>query len=79
MPTPIASGVEAYRNLTRRLWSIRVAGRVVGHAQSVALVGVTLRASEAARLRCLRTGARDVHAVAVQVRRHANSRSLQLV
>jgi len=61
MSTPSA---EAYRNLTRRAWSIRIAGRVVGHAPAVALVGVTLRASEAARLRCLRTGSRNVHAVA---------------
>ncbi len=41
---------------------MRVAGRVVDHVQAIALIGVTLRASEAARLRCLRTGARDVHA-----------------
>ncbi len=41
---------------------MRVDGRVVGHVQAIALAGVTLRASEAGRLRCLRTGARDVHA-----------------
>ncbi|BCM81601.1 hypothetical protein mvi_00620 [Methylobacterium indicum] len=46
----------------RRAWSVRVAGRVVAHVQAIALVGVTLRASEAGRIRCLRTGARDVHA-----------------
>jgi hypothetical protein len=63
MPTP-SDGVEAYRNLTRRSWSVRVAGRVVGHVPAIALAGVTLRASDAARLRCLRTGSRDVHAVA---------------
>lgn len=61
MPTP-SDGVEAYRNLTRRSWSVRVGGRVVGHAPAIALLGVTLRASDAARLRCLRTGCRDVHA-----------------
>lgn len=62
MSTP--GSADVYRNLSRRAWSIRVAGRVVGHAPAIALVGVTLRASEAARLRCLRTGCRDVHAVA---------------
>ncbi|BAQ49202.1 hypothetical protein Maq22A_1p34710 (plasmid) [Methylobacterium aquaticum] len=54
--------VEIYRNLTRKAWSVRVGGRVVAHVQAIALVGVTLRASEAGRLRCLRTGTRDVHA-----------------
>ncbi|WP_342110737.1 hypothetical protein [Methylobacterium sp. SI9] len=61
MPTR-SDGVEAYRNLTRRSWSVRAGGRVVGHVPAIALAGVRLRASEAARLRCLRTGSRDVHA-----------------
>lgn len=61
MPTP-SGAVDAYRNLTRRSWSVRVSGRVVGHVPEIALAGVTLRASEPARLRCLRTGSRDVHA-----------------
>lgn len=41
---------------------MRVAGRVVGHAPAIALQDVTLRSSNAARLRCLRLGTRDVHA-----------------
>ncbi|GJE74889.1 hypothetical protein [Methylorubrum suomiense] len=53
---------EVYRHRPRGLWSVRECGRVVGHREAIALVGVILRASEAARLRCLRTGARDVHA-----------------
>ena len=53
---------DVYRNLTRRLWSVRVGGRVVGHVPAIVLADVVLRASEAGRLRCLRTGARDVHA-----------------
>lgn len=60
MSTP--GSADVYRNLTRGSWSVRVEGRVVGHVPAIALVGVTLRASEAARLRCLRTGSRDVHA-----------------
>lgn len=60
MPTPNA--VEVYRNLTRRAWSMRVAGRVVRHVPAIALQGVVLRSSNAARLRCLRLGVRDVHA-----------------
>ncbi len=53
---------DVYRNLHRRCWSVREGGRVVDHVAEIALSGVTLRASEAARLRCLRTGSRDVHA-----------------
>ncbi|MGU3665679.1 hypothetical protein ACLBX9_15980 [Methylobacterium sp. A49B] len=59
MSTPSA---DVYRNLTRRAWSVRVAGRVVGYVPEIALAGVTLRASEAARLRCLQAASRDVHA-----------------
>lgn len=58
----IPSSVDVYRNLTRRAWSVRAGGRVVGHVPAIALRGVVLRASEASRLRCLRDGARDVHA-----------------
>lgn len=54
--------VDAYRQRARRCWSVRRAGRVVGHVETLALAGVTFRASEASRLRCLRVGARDVHA-----------------
>lgn len=53
-----------YRNRTRRCWSLREGRRVVGYADAVALVEVRLLASEAARIRVLRTGATDVHAVA---------------
>lgn len=53
---------EVYWHRTRRLWSVREAGRVVAHVPAIVLVGVRFRASEASRLRCLRTGARDVHA-----------------
>lgn len=56
--------VEVYRNLTRRAWSLRVGGRVVGHVPAIALRDVVLRASEASRLRCVRLGLRDVHAFA---------------
>lgn len=61
MSTP---SVEVYRNLTRQLWSVRSAGRVVGHVPAIALRDVVLRASEASRLRCVRLGVRDVHAYA---------------
>ena len=60
MPTPGSADVD--RNLTRAAWSVRVGGRVVGHVPAIALRDVVLRSSEAARLRCLRLGARDVHA-----------------
>lgn len=51
---------DVYRNRTRRAWSVRVGGRVVGHRASVCLVGVTLRASDAGRVRCLARGSREV-------------------
>ncbi|CAX21901.1 protein of unknown function [Methylorubrum extorquens DM4] len=41
---------------------MRLAGRVVGRVPAIALRDVTLRSSNAARLRCLRLGTRDVHA-----------------
>ena len=53
---------DVYWNRSRRLWSVRERGRVVAHAPAIALSGVRFRASEASRMRCLRTGARDVHA-----------------
>ncbi|MCJ2018925.1 hypothetical protein MKK84_15990 [Methylobacterium sp. E-065] len=53
---------DVYRHRGRRLWSVREGGRVVAHVPAIALRDVVFRASEAARLRCLRTGARDVHA-----------------
>ncbi len=57
-----AQPVHVYWNRTRRDWSARRGGFVIGHASSVALFGCALHAGESARLRCLRTGDRDVHA-----------------
>lgn len=54
--------VEIYRNLTRRRWSVRVGRWVAAHMEAIALRDVTFRSSEAARIRTLRTGIRDVHA-----------------
>lgn len=53
---------DVYRHRGRRCWSVREGGRVVAHVEAISLADVVLRASEAARIRCLRTGARDVHA-----------------
>lgn len=55
---------DVYWHRGRRLWSVREGGRVVAHVEAIALADVVLRASEAGRIRCLRTGARDVHALA---------------
>lgn len=60
-PAPDAL-TQAYYNRGRRCWSVRVRGLVVAHVPALALSDCTLRASEASRLRCLRTGDRDVHA-----------------
>lgn len=63
MPPPSPEAVEAYWNRTRRLFSVRRGGRVIAHVPALALAGCRFRASEAGRLRCLRTAARDVHAL----------------
>lgn len=54
---------DVYRNRTRRVWSVRDHGRVSGHAPALALADATFRVSESGRLRALRTGRREVHAV----------------
>lgn len=53
---------QIYWNRTRRLWSVRVRGLVTAHVPALALSNCRFRASEASRLRCLRSGARDAHA-----------------
>lgn len=60
--------VDVYRNLTRRAWSLRVAGRVVGHEQVLVLRDVRFVVSEAARQRTLRLRQRQVLAWATGVR-----------
>ncbi|TGD99745.1 hypothetical protein [Methylobacterium nonmethylotrophicum] len=60
MTTP--SHEHVYYNRSRKLWSIRSNGIVIGHAPSLALAGCVLHAGESARLRCVSTGQRDVHA-----------------
>lgn len=53
---------DVYRNLTRRCWSIRERGRVVGHAPTVTLADAVMVVRPGARARVLRTGHREVHA-----------------
>ncbi|TXN63218.1 hypothetical protein [Methylobacterium sp. WL6] len=57
-----SGSVDVYRNLTRKRWSVRIGGWVAAHVEAIVLVGVTFRVSEASRVRCVRTGVRDVHA-----------------
>lgn len=56
--------IETYRDRTRKLWSLRAAprGLVFDHAPAVALAGCRFVTAETSRLRCIRTGERDVHA-----------------
>ncbi|GJE74164.1 hypothetical protein [Methylorubrum suomiense] len=56
------SPVHVYWNRTVKVWSIRRDGIVVDRRPSLALAGCALHAGESARLRCERTGQRDVHA-----------------
>lgn len=53
---------HVYWNRTRRVWSVRVGGLVVAYEPALALAGCRLHAGESARVRCIRDGARDVHA-----------------
>jgi hypothetical protein len=61
--------VEVYRNLHNGKLSVRDAKtkRVIGHADRVCLADVTLRVSEAGRIRAVRESRRNVHAFAVGV------------
>lgn len=63
MPAAAAPAVDAYWNQTRHQFSVRRGGRVIAHVPALVLSGCLFRASEAGRLRCLRTAARDVHAI----------------
>lgn len=73
------SPVDVYWNRTRRLWSVREDGLVVGHVAEIVLGRVTLHASEPARQRMLRTGERTVHAYARGYRVEAWLRPLESV
>ena len=59
---------RVYLNLHRNLWSIQVkvgrSWKVVEHASTVALGGVTFKVSEAGRQRVLRTKRKNVHSFA---------------
>lgn len=61
--------VRVYRNLHKKCYSIQAkvgaSWRVIAHAASVELEGVTFKVSQAGRDRVLRTGAKAVHAYAV--------------
>lgn len=56
--------VKVYRNLHNGLYSIQRLGRVIGHAQRVALTNTTFVVSEAGRQRVIREGKKNVHAFA---------------
>lgn len=53
---------EVYYNRTRNCWSVRHKGRVISHLRELQLRNCTMKVSEAARQRVLRTGKRGVHA-----------------
>lgn len=72
IPTPPGTPVRVYRNLTLKSWSVQAkvktgrgrqhAWKVVGHADRVALKGVTFKVYERGRQRVLLTGVKNVHA-----------------
>src|SRR5262245_12496930 len=56
--------VDVYWNLTRRVWSVKQKGKVVGHYPAVTLRAVSWVVQAAGREYCRRKGMRWVHAVA---------------
>ena len=57
-PAPLV--VEAYRNLARGCFSVRRAGRVIGHVETLALADVSFRVSAAGVRRIQERQAREV-------------------
>ena len=53
---------DVYRNLTRRVWSVREGGRVVEHVAEIALADVRLIVQPGGRAAVIRSGHRCVHA-----------------
>lgn len=60
MRPPAAAPVEAYRNLSRRCFSVRRAGRVIAHVESLTLAGAVFRVSVAGVRRVQARQAREV-------------------
>lgn len=54
--------VSVYWNRHERLWSVRVAGVVVGHQPRLTVSDARFVVRESGRRRCLREGKRNVHA-----------------
>jgi len=52
--------VDAYRNLTRRAWSVRARGRVVDHVETLCLADAEFRVSAAGVHRIQERRAREV-------------------
>ncbi|WCS27972.1 hypothetical protein LOK46_14445 [Methylobacterium sp. NMS14P] len=60
MRPPAAAPVDAYRNLSRRCWSVRRAGRIAGHVETLFLAGAVFRVSVAGVRRIQARRAREV-------------------
>ncbi|MCX4196553.1 hypothetical protein OMR07_14005 [Methylobacterium organophilum] len=60
---PAAGAVDAYRNLSRSCFSVRRAGRVVGHVETLVLAGAVFRVSAAGVRRVQARHQREVVAV----------------
>lgn len=60
MPAPSPLAVEGYRNLTRHRWSVRRAGRVIGHVETLALADARFVVSAAGVRRVQARRAREV-------------------
>jgi hypothetical protein len=57
--------VWIYRNLNKRVWSIMVKGRVIGHAHCVQLEGCRFHVRPGGLARCRKEGVKNVHAFAI--------------
>ena len=59
---PVSSQTFIYRNLHRKCFSLRKAGRVYGYANTLMATDVTFKVSEAGRKKVLETKRKNVHA-----------------
>jgi hypothetical protein len=54
--------VQVYKNLHKRMWSVRQGGRVVFHCNKLILKDCTFRVQPSGRKRVLKKGQKNVHA-----------------
>jgi len=57
--------IYVYRNLNRKIWSVKYRGLVIAHTPTAFMWDVEFKVNEAGRQRVLKEGVKNVHAYAV--------------